>query len=45
MIFFCLNQDFCKIYKINRISLNLGNSENLMKIVVQTICGGWSICV
>ena len=44
MIFFCLNQDFCKIYKIRRICLNLDNPEKLMIIVVQTTCGGWSIC-
>ena len=31
---FCLNQDFNKNYKMNRI--NLTNPENLVKIPVQT---------
>ena len=32
----CLNHDFSKIFKINRIFYNnLGNLENLTKIMVQ----------
>ena len=34
---FCLNQDFNKIYKMNRI--NLANPDNLVKIVVQNKSG------
>ena len=35
MIFFVLNQDFIKIFKMSKIRKYLGNPVNLTKILVQ----------